>query len=87
MITASISEIKNDFSSFVDQARTEDVIVTNHGKPVAFIRGFEDEDDFLEHKLLNDPRFQRIVERAREDERSGRTIRLEDIDGQSALHD
>jgi prevent-host-death family protein len=80
MITASISEIKNDFSSFVTQARQEDVIVTNHGKPVAFIRGFEDDDDYTEHRLLNDPRFQQIVERAREDYQSGRVTKLSDID-------
>ena len=80
MITASISEIKNDFSAFVSQAKGEDVIVTNHGKPVAYIRGFEDEDDFIEHRLLNDPRFQGIVERAREDYHAGRVTRLEDID-------
>lgn len=80
MITASISEIKNDFSAFVSQAQDEDVIVTNHGKPVAFIRGFESEDDFLEHRLLNDPKFQKIVEKARGDHRAGRVTRLEDID-------
>jgi prevent-host-death family protein len=80
MITASISEIKNDFFSFVTQAREEDVIVTNHGKPVAFLRGFEDEDDFNEHQLLNDPRFHQIVQRAREDHTSGRVTKLSDID-------
>ena len=79
MITASISDLKNDFSSFVHQAKEEDVIITNHGKPVAFIRGFEDEDDFLEHKLLNDPRFIGVVERARQDFQAGRVTRLEDL--------
>ena len=80
MITASISEIKNDLSSFVSQARKEDVIVTNHGKAVAFIRGFADDDEFTEHRLLNDPRFQQIVNRAREDHRTGNVTKLADID-------
>ena len=80
MITASISEIKNDFSAYVSQAKGEDVIVTNHGKPVAFIRGFENEDEFDEHRLLNDPRFQKIVQKARQDHRSGRVTRIDDID-------
>lgn len=80
MITASIHEAKNDLSSFVHQAKEEDVIVTENGKPVAFICGFESEDEFEEHQLLNDARFQRIIDQARQEHREGRVTRMEDID-------
>lgn len=80
MITVSIHEAKNDLTSFVHQAKDEDVIVTENGKPVAFIRGFESEDEFAEHQLLNDARFQGIVDQARREHREGRVTRMEEID-------
>ena len=80
MITVSISEIKNDFSGYLERSSGEDVIVTNHGKPVAVIHGFEDEDEYLEHRLLNDPRFKNIVASSREDYRRGKVTRMEDLD-------
>ena len=79
MITASISEIKNDFSTFVLKAAKQEVIITNHGKPVAVIKGFADEDEYLEHRLLNDPRFQGIVAQSRREYQQGKVTRIEDI--------
>jgi hypothetical protein len=42
--------------------------------------GFESEDDWFEYRLVNDPRFLRRIEAARQGFREGRGIRLEDLD-------
>ncbi|MFZ0839935.1 MAG: hypothetical protein WAM77_20920 [Xanthobacteraceae bacterium] len=42
--------------------------------------GFESGDDWFEYRLEHDPRFLRRIEQARSSLRSGRGVRLEDID-------
>ena len=80
MITTALSELKDHLSSYVKKARKQDIIITSHGRHVAVLTGFTDEDDYLEYRLLNDPRFQRIIDRSREEARKGRVTRLEDLD-------
>jgi len=80
MTTAKLSELKDNLSAFVKQAANEDVIITNHGKAVAVLRGFEDEDDYLEYRLLNDPKFQNIVKQSRREYKEGKLTRIEDLD-------
>jgi len=80
MITAALSKLKDNLSSYVRNAAKEDVLITNHGKPVAVIKGFADEDECFEYRLLNDPRFQGIVERSRRDAREGKVTKLEDLE-------
>jgi hypothetical protein len=41
--------------------------------------GFESEDDWIEYRLENDPRFLKRVEQARANLRAGRGIRLENL--------
>lgn len=43
MKVASLADVKNGFSHFVEVAQSERVIVTRHGKPVAIIVGVEGE--------------------------------------------
>jgi hypothetical protein len=40
----------------------------------------EAEDDEFEHRLLNDPRFLKRIERARKSVRAGKAVRFEDIE-------
>ena len=80
MITAALSELKDHLSSYVKKAAKEEVVITNHGKPVGVIRGFTDEDEYLEYRLLNDPRFRRIVQRSRKEARRGKVTRIEELE-------
>jgi prevent-host-death family protein len=66
MITRGLSELNDNLSACVKRAADEDIVITNHGRPVAVMTGFADEDDYLEYRLLNDPRFQKIVARSRQ---------------------
>lgn len=80
MITAALSEFKDHLSSYVKKSGKQDVVITSHGRHVAVLTGFAEEDDYLEYRLLNDPRFQRIIERSRRDAREGKVTRLEDLE-------
>jgi len=42
-------------------------------------KGFANEDEYLEYRLLNDPRFHRIVERSRKEARKGKVTKLDDL--------
>jgi prevent-host-death family protein len=80
MITTALSRLKDHLSSYVKKAAEEEVLITNHGKPVAVIKGFASEEEYLEYRLLNDPRFQEIVQRSRSEAREGKVTKLEDLE-------
>jgi prevent-host-death family protein len=80
MIQVPLKEVKDRLSYFVDEAAKQQIVITRHGKPAAVIIGFADEDEWFEYRLLHDPRFQERIAEAREQARSGRLTRLEDID-------
>jgi hypothetical protein len=44
--------------------------------------GFESEDDWLEYRVERDPRFLQRIEAARQSLKSGRGVRLEDIENE-----
>jgi prevent-host-death family protein len=75
-----LSEIKDDLSRYLREAETQEIVITRHGKPAGVLIGFESEEDWFEYRLENDPRFLRRIEQARESLRTGRGVRLEDIE-------
>jgi prevent-host-death family protein len=80
MITTPLSEMKDNLSAYVKRAARQDVVITNHGRHVAVLTGFADEDEYLEYRLLNDSRFQEIVRRSRQEAREGKVTRLVDLE-------
>jgi len=75
-----LSEVKDDLSRYLREAETREIVITRHGKPAGVLIGFESEDDWFEYRLERDPRFLHRIEQARNSLRSGRGVRLEDID-------
>jgi len=75
-----LSELKDDLSRFLREAETQEIVITRHGKLAGVLIGFGSEDDWFEYRLEYDPRFQRRIEQARKNLRSGHGIRLEDMD-------
>ena len=75
-----LSEVKDDLSRFLREAGDGEIIITRHGKPAGVLIGFKTEDDWLDYRLENDPRFLRRIESARTSLRAGRGVRLEDVD-------
>ena len=75
----ALSEVKDDLSRVLRMAEGEDVVITRHGKPAGVLIGFKSEDDWFDYRLQNDPRFLARVESARKSLRTGRGIKLEDV--------
>jgi prevent-host-death family protein len=77
-----LSEVKDDLSRVLREAEKQEIVITRHGKPAGVLIGFQSEDDWLDYRLENDPRFLRRIDKARKSLRAGRGIRLEDVDAE-----
>ena len=80
MITAALSELKDNLSSYVKKSVKEEIVITNHGRPVGLLMGFANEDEYLEYRLLNDPRFVKMIDRSRKEARAGKVTNLDDLE-------
>jgi prevent-host-death family protein len=79
MIRVPLSKVKDNFSEFIKKAGKEEVLVTIHGRPAAVIIGFEDEEDWLEYRLLKDEKFLARVAKSRQQYQAGRYKTLEEL--------
>lgn len=79
MIKVPLSKVKNNFSGFVKRAGKEEVVVTIHGRPAAVLLGFEDEEDWLEYRLLRDEDFLTRIAESRQQYREGKFKKLEEL--------
>ncbi len=73
-----VSQAKVNLSAFIKKAGKDEVVVTVHGRPAAVIIGFEDEDDWLEYRLLQDERFLGRVAESRRQYKEGKFKTLDD---------
>lgn len=79
MKKVALSEVKDDLSRFLRLAENEEIVITRHGRPAGILIGFEDEEDWFDYLLENDPRFLKRIEQARKSLKSGTGTRIEDI--------
>ena len=79
MKTVALHEVKDDLSKYLRKAEHEEIVITRHGKAAGILTGFASDDDWFDYRLENDPRFLNRVERAREQFRKKRGMRIEDI--------
>jgi prevent-host-death family protein len=75
----ALSEVKDDLSRFLRVAEKEEVIITRHGKPAGVLIGFESEEDWIDYRMENDPRFLSRILAARESLRQGMGTPIEKI--------
>ncbi|HSA58975.1 MAG TPA: type II toxin-antitoxin system Phd/YefM family antitoxin [bacterium] len=75
----ALAEIKDQLSQYLRKAEKEDLVITRHGKPAGVLIGFKSEDDWLDYRLENDPKFLARIESARRKLRAGKGTRLEDL--------
>lgn len=80
MKQVALSEVKDDLSRFLRLATDEDIVITRHGKPAGVLIGFASEDDWIDYRLENDPRFLARIAQARASYQAGQGVRLEDVD-------
>lgn len=79
MMKVPLSKVKDHLSEFIKKAGKEEVVVTIHGRPAAVLVGFEDEEDWLEYRLLKDERFLARVAQSRQQYRQGKYTPLEEL--------
>ena len=79
MKTVPLSEVKDDLSRYLRASEKEDIVITRHGKPAGILKGFGSEGDWFEYRLVNDPRFLRRIEKARDDIKAGKGISFETL--------
>ena len=79
MIKVPLSKVKDNFSEIIKKAGKDEVVITVHGRPAAVIIGFEDEDDWLEYRLLRDEEFLARVAESRRQYREGKYRTLEEL--------
>ena len=79
MIKVPLSKVKDNFSEFIKKAGKEEVLITIHGRPAAVIIGFEDEEDWLEYRLLKDEKFLARIAKSRQQYQAGRYKTLEEL--------
>lgn len=72
MKEVSLSRLKGDLSHFLREAKSQEIVITRHGKPAGVLIGFGSEEDWFDYQLANDPRFLRRIEKARGSLRAGR---------------
>ena len=76
----ALAEIKDQLSQYLRKAEKEELIITRHGKPAGVLIGFKTEDDWIDYRLENDPKFLARIESARRKLRAGKGTRLEDLE-------
>lgn len=76
----ALTEVEDDLAKYLRLAEEEEVVITQGGKPAGVLIGFHSEEDWLDWKLENDPRFLRSIEAARQSLREEGGVRLEDVE-------
>ena len=79
IVKVPLTEVKDNFSEFIRRAGKEEIVVTIHGRPAAVIIGFEEEEDWLEYRLLNDESFLARVAESRRQYQEGKYKTLEEV--------
>lgn len=74
MKSASMGEVKSQFSAFVKACEAGPIIVTRNGKPVAVLVGVEDENEIERVLMANSPRLQAVIAKSRQSIHEGRGV-------------
>ena len=79
MKIAPVAELKAQFSAYLKSSAEGPIVVTRHGKPVAVLLSIEDEAELERLVLAYTPKFQGILEAAREQIRETGGVRHEEF--------
>jgi prevent-host-death family protein len=66
MKIAPVAEVKARFSAYVKRCADGPIIITRNGRPAAVLIAAPDEEELERLVLAHTPRFQRLLEAARE---------------------
>jgi prevent-host-death family protein len=75
----ALAKVKDDFSRYLRLAEGSEIVITRHGRPAGVLIGFQSDEDWFEYQLESNPESLARIADAREQVRSGRGTRLEDV--------
>jgi prevent-host-death family protein len=61
-----VAEAKAKLSEYLEKSRSDVVIITKNGRPVAILSGISEDDDLDSIVLANDPKFRRLLRQREE---------------------
>lgn len=79
MKTVAVEEISRNFDQYINLAQTQPIAILQAGKPVGFLIGFLDPEDWWEELLLQHPKFLAHIAEQRRSLRAGQGKTLEDV--------
>ena len=79
MKTASVTDVKSDFSAFLKASESEPVVVMRNGRPIAVLFGVQDEEEVERLLMARSPRLRAILERSRQQFRQGQWLSEEEF--------
>jgi antitoxin (DNA-binding transcriptional repressor) of toxin-antitoxin stability system len=80
MKVIDLQEAKANLEQYAVECQTSPVVVTQEGQPIFELLPIRPDDPgFMEDLIEHDPSFRDLVERAREDVRSGRVSSIETV--------
>ncbi len=79
MKIASVADVKARFSAYLKASEEGPIIVTRNGKPVAVLLSIADEEELERLVLAYSPKFQNILQEARQQIRESGGIQHEDF--------
>jgi hypothetical protein len=80
MTVIDLKEAKANLERYAVECQTSPVVVTQEGQPIFELLPIRPDDSgFLEELIERNPSFRDLVERAREDVRSGRVSSIESV--------
>ncbi len=79
MRIAPVTEVKARFSAYLKTSEEGPIVVTRNGKPVAVLLSVTDEEEVERLVLAYSPKFQRVLQAAKQQIRKGGGIRHEDF--------
>jgi hypothetical protein len=74
-----LSEVQVNLLQFLQMAQEEDIVLIHEGKPIGYLVGFADEDDWIDYLMLQDPKFQSKLRRSLEDVREGKVMAFDQV--------
>jgi prevent-host-death family protein len=79
MRIASVADVKARFSAFLKASKRGPVIVTRNGRPAAVLLAIDDEDEIERLVLAYSPKFQKMLDAAKQQIREGKGIPHEEF--------
>jgi antitoxin (DNA-binding transcriptional repressor) of toxin-antitoxin stability system len=79
MKAISVNDLQSDVSKYLAIAGQEDLLITENGKPIGVLRGFDSEEDVFDYELESHPNFLKRVEHTRQQFHQGQGVSLESV--------